>query len=210
MSDIRELLDRTARWAEARPSTEMVEADVLRGRAAKERRRRARAIRFSIAGMVAAAALVGTTVVAGDMGASGPDRGTPIRLVAYHGDQLEGFIVEHVPEGWYLQGSNEFRLTIAPRGDMTSPDAFEGKLVIMLLSASAPQELPKGDPVKVGEHDGVVSHTDPEADILTYVDDGGHLVQIQAWRQALGWTNEQLARFAEGVQATAYAQAGVG
>jgi hypothetical protein len=209
MSDIGELLDRTARWAEARPSTATVEADVLRGRAARERRRRARTLRFSVAGMVAAAALVGTAVVAGDMGTSGPDRGTPIRLVAYHGEQLEGFIVEQVPEGWYLQGSNEFRLTIAPKGDTTSPDAFEGKLVIMLLSASVTQELPKGDLIKVGEHDGVVTHLS-EADILTYVEDEGHLVQIQAWKQALGWTNEQLVRFAEGVQATAYAQAGVG
>lgn len=77
-------------------------------------------------------------------------------------------------------------------------------------SASAPQELPEGDPVEVGEHDGVVSHVDPEADILTYVDDAGHLVQVQAWRAVLGWSNEQLVRFAEGVQVTSHAQAGVG
>jgi hypothetical protein len=79
----------------------------------------------------------------------------------------------------------------------------------MLLSASAPQELPDGEPVQVGEHDGVVTHT-PEADTLTYVDGAGHLVQVQAWRSTLGLTNEQLARFAEGVQVTADAQAGVG
>jgi len=79
----------------------------------------------------------------------------------------------------------------------------------MLLSSSAPQELPKGEPVKVGEQDGVVT-PGPPADTLYYEDDAGHFVQIQAWRAALGWTNEQLAIFAEGVQVTSQAQPGIG
>jgi hypothetical protein len=215
MSDIKELLDRTARSVDVTPSAETVEADLRRGRAALARRRRGRAIRISVAGTVAAV-LVGTTIVAGNLGgtdanpSSEPDRGTTsIRLVAYQGDQLEGFIVDQVPEGWYLQGSNTFALTVAPQGDTTSPDSFTGKLVVMLLSSSAPAELPKGEPVEVGGHDGVVTH-DGAADTLTYEDGAGHFVQIQAWRDALGWTNDQLAHFAEGVQVTSEAQAGVG
>jgi hypothetical protein len=207
MSDITQLLERTARAVEVTPSAEAIDADLRRGRAALARRRRGRAIRFSIAGAVLAA-LVGSIMVAADQGLA-PSRGTPIRLLAYHGEQLDGFIVDRVPQGWYLQGSNAFRLTIAPEGDATSPDSFSGKLVVMLLSASAQQELPEGEPVQVGEHDGVVTHT-PEADTLTYVDGAGHLVQVQAWRSTLGLTNEQLARFAEGVQVTADAHAGVG
>jgi hypothetical protein len=227
MSDIEELLDRTARSVDVTPSADTVEADLRRGRAALARRRRDRAIRFSVAGMVAAALLVGTTIVAGNLGgtdentgppsgpridaneSSGPALGRSIRLVAYHGDQLEGFIVDQVPEGWYLQGSNTFRLTVAPQGDTTSPDAFIGKLVVMLLSSSVPAELPNGEPVKVGPYDGVVTH-DEVADTLTYQDGAGHFVQIQAWRTPLEWTNEQLASFAEGVQVTSDAQAGVG
>ncbi len=220
MSDIKELLDRTARSVEVTPSAEMVEADLRRGRAALARRRHGRVIRFSVAGTVAAA-LVTTTIVAGNLGGTdgntgpapssrigtntGTDRSTPVRLVAYHGEQLDGFIVDQVPQGWYLQGSNTFRLTVAPQGDTTSPDDFVGKLVVMLVSSSAPQELPKGEPVKVGEFDGVVTD-----DTLTYEDDAGHLVQIQALQTALGWTNEQLASFAEGVQVTSHAQPGVG
>jgi hypothetical protein len=226
MSDVRELLDRTARSVEVTPSIETVEADLRRGRAALARRRRGRAIRFSVAGTVAAA-LVGTAIIAGNLSGtdetrgpalssriganqgSGLNRGMPVRLVAYHGEQLDGFIVDLVPEGWYLQGSNTFRLTIGPQGDTTSPDDFTGKLVVMLLSSSAPQKLPKGEPVKVGENDGVVTH--PEAAvILTYEDNAGHFVQIQAWRATLRWTNEQLASFAEGVHVTSHAQAGVG
>ena len=227
MSDIKELLDRTAGSVEMTPSVETVEADLRRGRAALARRRRARVTRLSVVGTVAAAALVGTTIVAGTLGGtdettgpassprsgvnqgSGPVHGTPIRLVAYDGDQLEGFIVSQVPDGWYLQGSNAFRLTVAPQGDTTSPDSFVGKLVVMLLSSSVPQELPEGEPVQVGEYDGVVTHQ-TEADTLTYEDNAGHFIQIQAWRAPLGWTNEQLARFAEGVRVTSQAQPGVG
>jgi hypothetical protein len=225
MSDISELLDRTAYSVEVTPLAETVEADLRRGRAALARRRRGRAIRFSVAGTVGAVALAGTTIVAGNLGgtgetmgpaapgigahqSSGPDRGAPVRLVAYHGEQLEGFTVDQIPEGWFLQGSNPFSLTIAPQGDTSSPDAFEGKLVVMLLSSSAPQKLPQGDPVKVGNHDGVIEHG--EADVLTYEDGAGHFVQIEAWHDALGWTDEQLTSFAEGVRVTANAQAGVG
>lgn len=207
MSDLGQLLDRTARAVDVTPSAETVDADVRRGRAALAGQRRGRAIRFSIAGAVAAA-LVGSTIVAADQGVA-PGRGTPVRLVAYQGEQLEGFIVDQIPDDWYLQGSNTFRLTIAPRGDTTSPDSFVGKLVVMLLSSSVPQELPEGEPVMVGEHDGVVTHS-READSLTYEDGAGHFVRVQAWRSPLQWTNEQLTRFAEGVQVTADAQAGIG
>jgi hypothetical protein len=226
MTDIKELLDRTARSVEVTPLAETVEADLRRGRVALARRRRGRVVRFSVAGTVAAA-LVGVTIVAGNLGGThettgpapssrigpnqgaGEDHGAAVRLIAYHGEQLDGFIVDQVPEGWYLQGSNTFRLTIAPHGDTTSPDDFVGKLVVMLLSSSAPQKLPEGEPVKVGEYDGVVT-PGPPADTLYYEDDAGHFVQIQAWRSSLGWTNEQLASFAEGVQVTSDAQAPVG
>jgi hypothetical protein len=226
MSDIKELLDQTARSVEVTPSEETVEADLRRGRAALARRRRGRAIRLSVAG-TAAAALVGTTIVAGNLGrtdettgpatspsigvnqGSGPDRGTSVRLVAYDGEQVDGFSVDQVPEGWYLQGSTAFSLSIAPAPPSNYPFAFVGKLVVMLLSSSAPQKLPEGDPVKVGDNDGVVT-PGPPADTLTYEDGTGHFVQIQAWTAPLGWTNEQLASFAEGVQVTSQAQPGVG
>ncbi len=224
MSDVRDVLERTARSAEATPSDETLEADVHRGRAALARRR---VTRFSVAGLIAVVVVAGTAVVAGNLGHSsgttahragqtsgrqhhsGPAAGTPVRLVAYHGDQPEGFTVSQVPDGWFLQGTNAFSLTVAPQGDTTSPDAFEGKLVVMLLSSSAPQRLPEGDPVEVGGNPGVISGG-PPADTLTYRDDAGHFVQVQAWTSTLHWTDDQLVSFAEGVQVTAQAQPGVG
>jgi hypothetical protein len=192
------------------------------------RRRRApqRALTALSLAAIAVAVLIGASIIAGDPGAThktigrapstkvghnqpGPDRAPRVRLVAYTGKQLQGFVVHQIPEGWYLQGSNAFRLTLAPRGDTTSPDAFVGKLVVMLLSSDAPQRLPKGAPVRVGEHDGVVEHSD-DVDTLTYRDDAGHFVQIEAWRQRLRWTDQQLASFGENVQVTAQAKQPLG
>lgn len=111
--------------------------------------------------------------------------------------------------GWELQGSTRYRLTIAPEGDTTSPDDFSGKRVVMLLSASAEQKLPEGEPIKVDGRDGVVSH-DGAADLLTYVDADGRFVEVRARKSTLGWSNEQLVDFAEGVTVTADAEATVG
>lgn len=218
MSDIHELLDRTARSAAGPPSTETIEADLLRGRTAMARRRRRRAIALPIAGTFGLAVLAGTTFVAGDIGRTGQIPAPPasstrhvsgIQLVAYKGDQLDGFIVEQVPDGWYLQGSSQARLTIAPKGDKGSPDNFVGKLVVMLISADAPQQLPDGEPVKVGEYDGVITR-DPDNINLFYKDGNGRIVEIQAWHERLGWSSAELIRFAEGVTVTADAVAGVG
>jgi hypothetical protein len=228
MSDIRDVLERTAPSADAPPSDETVDADVHRGRAALARRR---TTRFSIAGVVAVAVVAGTVVVANNQGHSsvtitpragqhqhqthqqrhqpGSVNGAPVRLVAYEGDQPEGFTVGQVPEGWFIEGSSPYSLTIAPEGDTGSPDAFVGKLVVMLQSKSMPQHLPDGDPVQVGGNPGVISNG-PPADLLTYQDDAGHFVQVQAWTSALHWTDDQLISFADGVQVTANALPGVG
>jgi hypothetical protein len=219
MNDVIEMLGRAADSIPAAPTAEAVEADVRRGHAALVRRR---VVQLTLVAPLAVAAVVGAGVVIGnDQGSTtgpppaatqhpGPGRhATSVRLVSYDGEQLDGFIVDQIPEGWELQGSNAYRLTIAPIGDTSSPDAFTGKLVVTLLSRSAPQHLPNGTPVDVGGNDGVVSHG-PPADTLTYVDDGGKLVQVQAWTSALGWSDEQLAQFAAGVQVTGNAQAGVG
>lgn len=224
MSDIREVLERTARSVRAAESDDTVEADLRRGRVALAQRRRGRVIRFSVAGLTALVLVAGAAIVAGNRDStvttqpgqkngqpprSGQGQHAPVRLVAYQGDQPEGFTVSQVPDGWYLQGTSAYALTVAPDGDTSSPDAFEGKLVVMLLSRSAPQKLPEGDPVTVNGEPGVVTQG-PPADTLTYRDAADHLVQVQAWTSALHWTNDQLISFAEGVQVTAQAKQGVG
>ncbi|HEY8457677.1 MAG TPA: hypothetical protein VIL34_18945 [Actinopolymorphaceae bacterium] len=229
MSDIKELLERTARQAAVPPSPETVEADLRRGRAALARRRRRRAIAYSIGGTLAATVLAtGTIAIVGAGGGGETDqiarpsqgsvdtghqsheaRGSGVRLVAYDGEQLDGFVVERIPEGWYLQGSTPAFLTIAPKGDTTDPTDFQGKLVVLLLSESVPQELPDGEPVTVGGNDGVISHA-ADADTLTFEDGEGHIVQVQAWHKPLGWSTEQLVSFAEGVTVTSHVEGNYG
>ena len=224
MTDIAQLLATAAASADTPPTDETVEADVRRGRAALSQRRRRRAVQTVVAAPILAVALVGAGIAISGQGpegtaptsgsgvgqTQGSAKGSPVRLVAYEGEQLHGFVVDRVPEGWYLQGSNPYSLTIAPVGDTTSPDGFEGKLVVMLQSSSVPHRVPHGDdPVSVGGNDGVISHG-PPADTLTYDDGNGHIVQVQAWTSALGWTDQQLIAFAEGVHVTADAQPGIG
>jgi hypothetical protein len=197
-----------------------VMAQTTPGPAGRRRAPRRRLTALALAA-IAVAVVIAAGMIAGDRD-RGPARetarrapsikvdrhhaGSQVRLVAYTGEQLQGFVVHQIPAGWYLQGSNAFRLTLAPRGDTSSPDAFVGKLVVMLLSSDAPQRLPNGEPVTVGGHDAVIAHSD-DVDTLTYRDDAGHFVQIEAWREKLHWTDEDLTSFAENVRVTAEAQA---
>lgn len=231
MSDIEGRLAQAARSSEVRPSAELIEDDVHRGRAALARSRRSRAVRSSVAGTLAASVLAGGVFVA--INASGPTQGSGpaqvtapkedkaaapdansgIRLVTYTGEQPDGFIVEKVPAGWFIQGSHEYSLTIAPDGDTTHPDGYVGKLVVFLYSKSLQQKLPEdGTPVQVGDQPGVVTHNggaEWSSGTLHYQNDNGDWVQIQAPKK-LGWTDQQLADFGATVTVTGEAKAGVG
>jgi hypothetical protein len=234
MSDIEQVLARTGRSYDVPPSAEVVEADVRRGRSAVLRRRRRRTIGSSVASTAAVAAIVGAAIIVGGPGetggapATGPapapaqqpdsvqgkDRG--VRLVAYTGEQPDGFFVDLVPEGWYIQDPEHgaYSLAIAEEGDTSHPDDYVGKLVVSLLSSSLPQELPDGGvPVEVNGQPGVITDFDETttAITLTYRYPDGRYVEVQAWSMAdLGWSNDQLVEFAEGVTVTADAKAGVG
>jgi hypothetical protein len=220
MTDINELLRETARSAAATPPPDVVEADVRRGRAWLLRRRRRRAVWSSVAGTVVVAAMVAVTVVVGPpengSGVATPDGGNApsdasgVRLVTYSGEQLDGFVVDRIPEGWFLQGSSPYALTIAPDGDTSHPDAYTGKLVVMLYSQARPEQLPDGgEPVDVGDTDGVVTRDGSGNAHLYYIDGEGHYAEVQA-PNALGWTNQELASFADGVTVTVNAQKGLG
>jgi hypothetical protein len=226
MSDIEQLLRQTAKSSEIAPTPDVVEADIRRGRSAWRHRRRRRAVWSSVGSTVAAAVVVGTAIVAGGVGgsdgagespAAGPEAApsqapkSGVHLVAYDGEQPNGFIVDLVPDGWYIQTPDhpQYSLTIAPEGDTSSPDGYVGKLVVMLQSRSVGPGLPqRGDPVEVNGRPGVVSDGG-DADLLTYDYGNGTYVDVQAWH-SLGWTNEQLVAFAEGVTVTPDALAGIG
>jgi hypothetical protein len=132
-----------------------------------------------------------------------------VKLVSYTGAQPEGYTVDSVPAGWEIQGVNNLDLAIAPVGfaDQSLND-FEGKLVVMLLSADATPPT-TGVPVDVGvAGTGRISHENPEP-ILTFKDTSGHWLDIQV-PTALHWSDAQVAAFGSAVHANATAVAGVG
>ena len=65
-------------------------------------------------------AIVNTASIAGLHGSRVP-------LVAYTGPQVEGFELAKVPEGYEIQGSDAFVLTLAQPGDDSHYLAFDGK-----------------------------------------------------------------------------------
>ena len=214
MTDLRTALSRVASGAD--PSEELVAADLDRARRALRRRTLTRA-----AGVAAAAAAV--TVLAGALpdatprvpevagtphdatgdgrtrGDDGDAEGATV-LVAYSGEQPEGYRVDVVPEGWEIQGTNEFRMTIAPIGAADEhPDSFVGKLVVLLESADA-SGRPAGEEVRVGQSTGYLNRAEETAS-MTYDDGRGHRVVIQV-PPRLGWSQKQIVDFATGVTVT--------
>ena len=203
-----ELTDELAELS-ARPVTDptdaTVQGDLQRARAALRRRRRATTAGVAIG---AALATAGALTFAAHPGSSGHSHApTKIRLVAYSGEQLPGFTVSEVPEGYVLQGATPNSLDIAEPADDSSVDAFVGKLVVMLQSSSVKHPDTSGTPVTVNGHPGYLRPGSP-ATVLEYTD-GTHDIVIQQW-QNIGLTDDQLVEFASGVTVTAAARAGVG
>ncbi|WP_460852737.1 hypothetical protein [Nocardioides montaniterrae] len=119
------------RTAPAPIDDSVVTADLRRGRRAAGRRRAVRG-----AGVAACAlALGGVTTAIVD---SSPGvHSTGVQLVDYTGDQLPGFTVDKVPDGFVLQGATAYSLDIARPGVTSSLDDFEGKIVVS-VEANAP------------------------------------------------------------------------
>jgi hypothetical protein len=226
VTDLRSALSRVAPPVAADPRA--ADADLARGRSALRRRRTARGagalvLVTAAAGVVRNAGPVADrapsaapTTAAPATTTPGPAPTTPtvsaagVRLVAFNGSQPSGYQVAYVPKGWEIQAAYPLAMVIAPIG---FPDreqySFEGKLVVMLRSSSDTGD-PAGTPVKVGKGTGYANHNaGGGVTVLTYRDTRGNWVQVQA-PSTLGWSDAELARFAEGVVVTGNAVAGLG
>jgi hypothetical protein len=231
MTDITELF-RTVSPAVDEPSDDLVDADVARGRFALSREHRRRRIRRS--GLAAAAVVAAFAVVVFASHGSGSSQPTvagghpkappvaashstkkqthkkapAIKLVAYNGKQLQGFTVDKIPAGWFLGGVSQYALTINPAGDRNlRPDVFEGKLTVLLASKDETSFPKNGTQVTVNGQPGVI--WDEGGVQLGYADGAGHRLDIEV-PSRLGWSDDQIVAFAEGVHVTTDALAGVG
>jgi hypothetical protein len=238
MTDITDLFHHVAPTIDD-PSEETIAADIARGRQALARDHRRRTIRRSMAATTTIAAAAVVVLIAAQLNGPGPanrpttatpttvvqptphhpatstghkpagHKAAAIKLVAYNGQQLHGFTVAKVPDGWVLSTSTQYALLIDPKGDNDNdPDAFEGKLAVLTQSQDV-NGLPKGTPVTVNGQRGVVTDQGKYGLSLTYNDPAGFGVVIQA-PPTLNWTDSQLVTFAEGVHETSDALQGRG
>jgi hypothetical protein len=214
MTDLRDVLDSAAGDA-ASPTPDVVADDVRRGRRALVRQRYAQAG----AGLLLTGAAVVTGIVLVPQlvdepaqtqvavpGAGGSAQPAAVALVPFdQGAHPKPISPGLVPAGWSVMGT-AFALVIAPAGSTTSPDDFQGKLVVMV---SPDQTVaPGATMVDVAGAPGTVSVEDG-TQILIYTPDGSRQVVVQA-PAALGWDDATLARFAAAVTVSADAQAGRG
>ncbi|GAA0808912.1 hypothetical protein [Spirilliplanes yamanashiensis] len=213
MTNLREHLDLIAGPA-AEPSAADVDADIARGRRALRRRRVGQTLAgsaFAVAAAVAAlsvAAAGGTVTPPGDR-PSVTARGE-LRLVAYQGEQPKGFTVDTVPEGWFIQGDEDFNLVLAPvRAQNPGPDVDPSKAPIFdprdysdkiaIFLANREIERPNGGtPVTVGAKKGVLTSTGGSSRTLWVEHSARAYLVVQFW-QDFGLSEDQMVELGAGV-----------
>jgi hypothetical protein len=245
MMDLRSGLDQIAGPAQE-PTDGQLDADIARGRRALRRRRTMQAAAGSAFAAVAVVAAVSFTAThSGSTAPAYTAEGAPaatassapvtgkLELVAYKGKQPAGFTVDKVPDGWFIQNSDEGSLVIAPEDPSTpvdnpyngpkgqprvepsvppldDPHSFVGKIVVMLQSKD--QSAPEGGrKVKVGEADGVLVGDPAGSDATTlWIEQPNDIyAQVQFW-QKIGLTGDQMVEFGAGVHVHKDAVQGVG
>jgi hypothetical protein len=212
MTDLRDVLDSAAGDA-ASPTPDVVAGDLRRGRRALVRQRYTRAGAGLL--LTGAAVTAGVLVVPqlGDQpaqtqvavpgaGGGASTQSSAVPLVPFDaGAHPKPISPSLVPDGWSVSG-NAYALVIAPAGSTTSPDDFQGKLVVMV---SPDQTVASGaTSIDVAGAPGTVS-VEGGTQVLVFTPDGDRQVVVQA-PAALGWDDATLARFAAAVTVSADAQ----
>lgn len=203
-----DVIDRLARLtpSPADPAEDAT-ADLRRGHQALSRRRIKRAALGGAALTLAVGGAFGGIALTSDNG------GTPtvqaadnVRLVDYDGTQMPGYTVAKVPEGFVLQGSDQFVLAVARPDDKSSISDFRDKIVVTLEASTSGGEDSANTTVN-GQPATLVTTPDG-ATMLKYAY-RDFTVVIQMWN-SIHLTDEQLVEFAEGVEVTADAKPSVG
>jgi hypothetical protein len=224
--DLRDQLDSIAGPAVA-PTAADADADLARGRRALRRRRTVQTLGGSaFAAAAVVAAVVFTTGPGGGVpGPGAPDHSTAVsttQLVSYKGKQPKGFVLDKVPDGWFVQADDAGSVVLAPsrikgkpgvdpsQDPLYDPRSFAGKIAVMLQSRDQGGP-PPGTEVKVGDRDGVLAKSaDNDSGRTLWVEQpSGVYLQIQFWAD-IGLSHEQMVDFGAGVHVTKAAKQGAG
>lgn len=208
MSTLTTLMNRAADGVTTTPTSDVLDADVTRGRTAR-RRRTGRA-----AGLGVTAALALGLAVAVPLSSTPPAAAVP--LVAFVGDQPDGFVLDVVPEGWRVLASNPGELVLAPQGDDgADPAAYDGRIAVSLLGEgslpsdldTAPQFTADGVDVRVYPMKGA-DGPDGTHGVFVPQQDGAYLyAQVPA---EVHWSAQAAADFAATITVTGDVQGSVG
>jgi hypothetical protein len=193
------------------PPASAIEGDVARGRSALRRRRR----RSGMAALSLAVVAAGAGGAAwfssprADGGHHAPAVVSPsatrkITLVAYVGQQPQGFHIGTVPQGYGLdlQASTPYAVVLAPAGDADKdPDSFTGKLVVSAEDASSYHSLSSlgNQSATIGGLPGRVGDDGTATQVWWQV--GSIILDVQCW-DSIGLTHSQLINFASTVSTT--------
>lgn len=204
-----DVIDRLARLAPSpsAPTAEDSAADLRRGHRALSRRRIKRAALGGAALTLAVGgAFGGIALTSGNEGAPTVQDADNVRLVDYNGTQMPGYTVAKVPEGFVLQGSDQYVLAVARPDDKSSISDFQDKIVVTLESSTSDAE--DSTDTTVNGQPATLVTTPDGATMLEYAY-RDFTVVIQMWN-TIHLTDEQLVEFAEGVEVTADAKPSVG
>ncbi len=132
---------------------------------------------------------------------SGPHK---VTLVAYVGQQPQGFHIGTIPQGYGLdlQASTAYTVVLAPAGDADKdPDSFTGKLVVSAEDASFYRSLPSlgNQSASIGGVPGRVGDDGTATQVWWQV--GSIMIDVQCW-DSIGLTHDQLINFASTVSTT--------
>jgi hypothetical protein len=199
-----------------------------------------------VAAAVAAISLSGTVGLPGNDTTTAGDRpaatagANGLKLVAYKGKQPEGFTIDTVPDGWFVQAVNEYELVIAPdkaknpgpdvdpsKSPVYDPRDYRDKIAVFL--ASKDDAAPKGPFIKIGDREGVVRKSERGMDTLpsgkmipepmrpdgdygasVYVKQPQGNFLVVQFWEGLGFSEQQMIQLAAGVHVDKNAKGGVG
>ncbi|SNY03763.1 hypothetical protein [Paractinoplanes atraurantiacus] len=233
MMDLHSRLQHLAGPADETPAG-VIEDDLARGRRAVRRNRLVRVAAGSAltVAAVAAALSLGPGLIGGNTenppaaarSANGATAG--VELVSYTGEQPRLFTIDTVPQGFFIQGQNEYELVIAPeqakspdpaKPYLSDPTVYTGKIAVYLQNKDFTVEPDGDEKLTINGKPAALRyiHTDegtPDEGVTVeatqiFVVQSPHVYLTVQFDARTGLTKEQMIKVAGGINLTAEAVA---
>ncbi|GID56164.1 hypothetical protein Aco03nite_045680 [Actinoplanes couchii] len=198
------------------PSNAIIADDLTRAHRARSRRRTNRIAAGSAFGVVAlAAALTLGTALPGSTRQDSPaavahSAGT-LKLVAFQGEQPRLFTIDTVPQGFFVQGQNEYELVLAPESaknaapgsELADPAFYTGKIAVYLQNKEYMVD-PTGDRSFTIDGKAAALRTVPgeNGTVQVFVVQASTVYLTVQFAGSVGLTEDQMIEIAGGINLT--------